>query len=157
MRVETLPQNIQELLRHKECRQYLIFSSGDSFEISEIYSPDKKRILYGLHKEYSRLGVAFVDAIWFGHPVKLLLVCGQELFWSEADVYKCHIAGPLFTDNLLRIRAKNPKGDIASSWELRAGIWKKTDAACFQEEILKARPEMDGSVFEEIHLDLKFR
>lgn len=33
-------------------------------------------------------------------------------------------AGFLFTDNLLRIR-KNPGGDIASSWEFRAGEWKQ--------------------------------
>ena len=157
MRVETLPKNIQELLCDEECRQYLSFSSGDSFEISGVYSYDEKRLLYGLPKEYSRLGTTLVDAIWFCHPVKLLLVWEQELYWSEADVYKCHIAGPLFTDNLLRIRAKDPEGDIASSWELHAGIWKKTDMACFQEEIVKARSEVDGSVLEEIHLDLKLR
>ena len=93
MRVETLPKNIQELLCDEECRQYLSFSSGDSFEISGVYSYDEKRLLYGLPKEYSRLGTTLVDAIWFCHPVKLLLVWGQELYWSEADVYKCHIAG----------------------------------------------------------------
>lgn len=155
MRVETLPGNIQKFLNSRECRQYIIFSSGESFEMSEIYSPDEKRMVYGLPQEYSRLGTALVDAIWFDHPVKLLLICGQELYWSEADVYKCHIAGPLFTDNLLRIRAKESKGDIASSWEFRAKTWNKTDRSCFQEKITAAMSESEGSILEEVHLDLK--
>ena len=155
MRVEKLPENIQELLRSKEYHQYLVFTSGECFEAKDIYSPDEKRILYGLPREYSRLGTALVDAIWFDHPAKLLLVCGQELSWSAIDVYTCHIAGPLFTDNLLRIRAEEPKGDIASSWEFRAKAWKRADRSCFQEKITAAMSESEGSILEEVHLDLK--
>ena len=157
MRIEKLPGDIQALLHSKEWRQYFVFASGDCFEVHGIYSPDGKRILYGLMREYSRLGTALVDAIWFDHPAKLLLVCGQELCRSEVDVYKCHIAGPLFTDNLLRIRQKDPKGDIASSWEFRAKTWKKTDRECFQKDITNAMSEAEGSFLEEVHLDLKLR
>lgn len=154
---ERLPKHIQELLETDFASggQYLLFSNGDCFHIQGAYSPDQKRILYGLQREYSELGVSLVDAIWFSHPMKILLVSEQDVYWSEADVYKCHIAGPLFMENLLRIREQDPRGDIASSWELRAGVWKKADARCFLEEIQKALTELDGSFMEEVHLDLK--
>ena len=157
MRVEILPEHIQAVLGEDKCKQYLVFSSGESYSIQGLYSPDQKKILYGLPKEYSKLGTALVDAIWFCHPVKLLLICGQKVYWSEADVYKCHIAGPWFTDNLLRIREKNPRGDIASSWELHVNIWEKTNANSFQKEIMNAMSESEGSFLEEVHLDLKLR
>lgn len=77
------------------------------------------RLTKGFHEIRKSYGLVAVDdnyELCGNHPAKLLLICGQELFWSEVDVYKCHIAGPLFTDNLLRIRKKNPGNDIASSW-----------------------------------------
>ncbi|HCE78154.1 MAG TPA: hypothetical protein DEP61_04640 [Lachnospiraceae bacterium] len=157
LQAENLPEAIEKLLQNQECLSYLVFVSGDCFQVREIYSPDSKRILYGLQREYSRLGRSLVDAIWFHHPAKLLLVCGQELFWSEVDVYKCHIAGPLFTDNLLRIRKKNPGGDIASSWEFRTGEWKKANRTSFQKETANAMSETEGSFLEEVHLDRKLR
>lgn len=157
MNVGNLPGDIQEILGNREWHQYLVFISGECFETHEIYSPDEKRLLYGLLREYSRLGTALVDAIWFSHPAKLLLVCGKELYWSEVDVYKCHITGSLFTDNLLRIRKKDPKGDIASSWEFHAKAWKKTNRECFQKVITNAMSETEGSFLEEVHLDLKLR
>jgi hypothetical protein len=152
-----LPESIEKLLHNQECLSYIVFASGNCFQVYGIYSPDKKRLLYGLRREYSRLGRSLVDAIWFHHPAKLLLICGQELFWSEVDVYKCHIAGPLFTDNLLRIRKKNPGDDIASSWEFRAGEWKKVDRKYFRKETANALSETEGSFLEEVHLDRKLR
>lgn len=154
---EKLPKHIQELLEtdFTSGGQYLLFSNGDCFHIQRAYSPDQKRILYGLQREYSKLGVSLVDAIWFSHPVKILLVSEQDVYWSEAEVYKCHIAGPLFTENLLRIREQDPRGDIAASWEIRPGVWEKADAGCYREEIGKALTELDGSFMEEVHLDLQ--
>jgi hypothetical protein len=156
-RTESLPEAIEKLLQNQECLSYIVFASGNCFQVCGIYSPDNQILLYGLRKEYSRLGRSLVDAIWFHHPAKLLLVSGQELFWSEIDVYKCHIAGPLFTDNLLRIRKKNPRDDIASSWEFRAGEWKKVDRTSFLKETVNAMSETEGSFLEEVHLDRKLR
>ena len=152
-----LPDTVQKLLQEKECRFYLAFASGDCFCLEEMYSPDQKRLLYGLPKEYSKLGAALVDAIWFAHPVKVLLRCGQKLYQSEGTVYKCHIAGPLFAAQLQRVRSRDSKADIASSWEIRTGAWQQADPEACREKLQTALPELYGSVFEEKHLDLKLR
>lgn len=157
MKMELLPEAVQELMQEKDCRFYLLFSSGDCFRLGEIYSPDQKRLLYGLPGEYSKLGTALVDAIWFAHPVKVLLGCGQKLYQSEGTVYKCHIAGPLFAGQLQRVRSRDSKADIASSWEIRTGAWQQADPDICREKLQTALPELSGSVFEEGHLDLKLR
>ena len=157
LRPEMLPDTVQKLLQEKECRFYLAFASGDCFCLEEMYSPDQKRLLYGLPKEYSKLGAALVDAIWFAHPVKVLLRCGQKLYQSEGTVYKCHIAGPLFAAQLQRVRSRDSKADIASSWEIRTGAWQQADPEACREKLQTALPELYGSVFEEKHLDLKQR
>lgn len=157
LRPEMLPDTVQKLLQEKECRFYLAFTSGDCFCLEEMYSPDQKRLLYGLPKEYSKLGAALVDAIWFAHPVKVLLRCGQKLYQSEGTVYKCHIAGPLFSSQLQRVRSRDSKADIASSWEIRTGAWQQADPEAYREKLQTALPELYGSVFEEKHLDLKLR
>ena len=157
LRPEMLPDTVQKLLQEKECRFYLAFASGDCFCLEEMYSPDQKRLLYGLPKEYSKLGAALVDAIWFAHPVKVLLRCGQKLYQSEGTVYKCHIAGPLFASQLQRVRSRDSKADIASSWEIRTGAWQQADPEACREKLQTALPELYGSVFEEKHLDLKLR
>lgn len=157
LRPEMLPDTVQKLLQEKECRFYLAFASGDCFCLEEMYSPDQKRLLYGLPKEYSKLGAALVDAIWFAHPVKVLLRCGQKLYQSEGTVYKCHIAGPLFAAQLQRVRSRDSKADIASSWEIRTGAWQQADPEACREKLQTALPELYGSVFEEKHLDLKLR
>lgn len=157
LRPEMLPDTVQKLLQEKECRFYLAFASGDCFCLEEMYSPDQKRLLYGLPKEYSKLGAALVDAIWFAHPVKVLLCCGQKLYQSEGTVYKCHIAGPLFAAQLQRVRSRDSKADIASSWEIRTGAWQQADPEACREKLQTALPELYGSVFEEKHLDLKLR
>ena len=157
LKPEMLPDIVQKLLQEKECRFYLAFASGDCFCLEEMYSPDQKRLLYGLPKEYSKLGAALVDAIWFAHPVKVLLRCGQKLYQSEGTVYKCHIAGPLFAAQLQRVRSRDSKADIASSWEIRTGAWQQADPEACREKLQTALPELYGSVFEEKHLDLKLR
>lgn len=157
LKPEMLPDTVQKLLQEKECRFYLAFASGDCFCLEEMYSPDQKRLLYGLPKEYSKLGAALVDAIWFAHPVKVLLRCGQKLYQSEGTVYKCHIAGPLFAAQLQRVRSRDSKADIASSWEIRTGAWQQADPEACREKLQTALPELYGSVFEEKHLDLKLR
>ena len=157
LKPEMLPDTVQKLLQEKECCFYLAFASGDCFCLEEMYSPDQKRLLYGLPKEYSKLGAALVDAIWFAHPVKVLLHCGQKLYQSEGTVYKCHIAGPLFAAQLQRVRSRDSKADIASSWEIRTGAWQQADPEACREKLQTALPELYGSVFEEKHLDLKLR
>lgn len=157
LKPEMLPDTVQKLLQEKECCFYLAFASGDCFCLEEMYSPDQKRLLYGLPKEYSKLGAALVDAIWFAHPVKVLLRCGQKLYQSEGTVYKCHIAGPLFAAQLQRVRSRDSKADIASSWEIRTGAWQQADPEACREKLQTALPELYGSVFEEKHLDLKLR
>lgn len=157
MKVERLSEAVLQLLQEKDCTVYMLLSSGECFLLGEVYAPDDKRLLYGLPKEYSRLGTALVDAIWFDHPVKLILCCGQTLYWSEAAVYKCHIAGPLFAAQLQRVRRRDSRGDIASSWEIHTAAWQQADTIAFQKERQAALSELDGSVMEEKHLDLQLR
>lgn len=157
LKPEMLPDTVQKLLQEKECRFYLAFASGDCFYLEEMYSPDQKRLLYGLPKEYSKLGAALVDAIWFTHPVKVLLHCGQKLYQSEGTVYKCHIAGPLFSSQLQRVRSRDSKADIASSWEIHTKTWQQVNVSTCKKELQAALPERYGGVLEESHLDLKLR
>lgn len=158
LNIETLPEHIQEMLQDKDCRKYLVFPEKGCFALGDVLSPDQKRILYGLPKEYSRLGTALVDAIWFSKPVKLLLVCGQKVCWSDGTVYKCHITGPLFAEHLQRIRSKDSGADMASSWEIRTCTWQTADAGAFEKELKMAMSELEGGSFiEETHLDLQLR
>ena len=157
MNIRMLPENVSQLMQDRNCSFYMVFPSGDCFLLGEMYTPDYKRLLYGLPKEYSRLGTALVDAIWFDHPVKILLCCGQTLYWSEATVYKCHITGPLFAAQLQRVRRRDSRGDIASSWEIHTGLWQLADKEAFRRERQTALSELDGSCMEEKHLDLQMR
>lgn len=157
LNIETLPEHIQEMLQDKDCRKYLVFSENRCFSLGDVYSPDQKRILYGLPKEYSKLGTALVEAIWFAKPVKLLLVCGQKVCWSEGTVYKCHIAGPLFAAHLQRIRSKDSGADMASSWEIRTCTWQTTDMGDFEKKLQMAMPELEGNTIKENHLDLQLQ
>lgn len=124
-----------------------------------------------LREERSDLGAGLVEALWFERPVILWLPCdngggrvpggaecekrspavasGAASVWRvEASVWRCCIAGPLFSEVLAAVRASG-EADVASAWELRVRSAEQVPAAAAPGFVLPSRAPR-----EELHLDV---
>ena len=63
----------------------------------------------------------------------------------------------LFSAQLQRVRSRDSKADIASSWEIHTKTWQQVNVSTCKKELQAALPERYGGVLEESHLDLKLR
>ena len=114
-----LPSKALALLKRPACRKYVRFAGGKTFLFPTLASPDGRILALALEEEHTEPGRALVDALWFSRPVCVILDDGKERMGLQMEVYRCHIAGPLFLKKLLEVRAEDPEQDMASAWELR--------------------------------------
>lgn len=80
-----------------------------------------------LAEERSDLGAGLVEGLWFDRPATLWVPRasseeGMDAWRLRVHVWRCHIAGPVFSGVLVALRAHDPEADIASVWELRVGM-----------------------------------
>jgi hypothetical protein len=121
---------------------YISFEDGQIFHCPSLTEISEGRFVMALEEEHTDLGRALVEALWFSHPVRLTWVEENERRDLKAEVYRCHIAGPVFRKKLLEIRAGNPERDMASAWELHIkGQAEKTDLEAAKEAERAAQPE----------------
>jgi hypothetical protein len=97
---------------------YITFKDGTCFCCPTLTRTGENCCALALEEEHTDLGRALVDALWFFHPVQVTLIEEQERKDWKAEVYRCHIAGPLFRKKLLEVRSLDPKRDMASAWEI---------------------------------------
>lgn len=141
-----LPSKALALLKRPACRKYVRFAGGKTFLFPTLASPDGRILALALEEEHTEPGRALVDALWFSHPVCVILDDGKERMGLQMEVYRCHIAGPLFLKKLLEVRAEDPEQDMASAWELRF----------LKEETVMEAPEaapIEKARNPELHLD----
>lgn len=110
-------------------------------------------IAVALAEERSDLGAGLVEALWFDRPVALWVppADGGACLRVEARVWRCHIAGALFSDVLARVRAADAAADIASAWELRATAAERVPGG------MPAAVEPSRAPRAELHLDRLLR
>jgi hypothetical protein len=97
---------------------YMTFENGSCFRCLALTQIKENVFALALEEEHTDLGRALVDALWFSHPVQLTWIDEQGRKDWKAEVYRCHIAGPLFQAKLLEVRSQDPKRDMASAWEI---------------------------------------
>ncbi|MCI8598569.1 MAG: hypothetical protein HFJ10_09010 [Lachnospiraceae bacterium] len=114
-----LPDRWLSPLSDTNTKKYIRFPDSQTFFCPSLDSFDGRVLALALEEEHTDFGRALVAALWFDRPVQMILKTGKEIMGMEACVYRCHIAGPLFTKKLLEIRSENPDHDMASAWELR--------------------------------------
>ena len=107
-----------ELLKAPDCRKYIRFADGKTVLFPSLSSPDGQILALALEEEHTEAGRALLDAHWFSHPVCVILDDGNRIQGYRMEVYRCHIAGPLFLKKLLEVRTEDPEKDMASAWEL---------------------------------------
>lgn len=115
---QELPPKALKLLENPACRKYICFAGGKTFLFPTLASPDGRILALALEEEHTEPGRALVDGLWFSRPVCVVLDDGKERLGLWMEVYRCHIAGPLFLKKLLEVRAEDPEKDMASAWEL---------------------------------------
>ena len=115
-----------------------------AFRCPGITSLDGKSLVLGLPQERTQAGRGLIRALNFAQDVTI---------WAgdmkiTARPWRCHITGPVFRAMLDRLRARDPKGDLAVVWELQPLNWGSADQAAPvpQEPTLFSEPE--------VHLDL---
>lgn len=78
-----------------------------------------KTLVLGQALEKAPASKSLVGAIWRARPVSLLLSLGEETWHIQAQVYRCHIVGEVFSRMLEQVRAATgPQADLAAVWEL---------------------------------------
>jgi hypothetical protein len=97
---------------------YITFENGMCFRCSTLTRIKENICALALEEEHTDLGRALVDALWFSHPIYLTWIGEQGHKDWKAEVYRCHIAGPLFKKKLLEVRSRDPERDMASAWEI---------------------------------------
>lgn len=112
------PPSALELLKAPDCRKYIRFADGKTVLFPSLSSPDGQILALALEEEHTEAGRALLDALWFSHPVCVILDDGNRIQGYRMEVYRCHIAGPLFLKKLLEVRMEDPEKDMASAWEL---------------------------------------
>ncbi len=149
---------------------YLAFEDGQIFHCPAMKKqihcakPDaltdslENTLILPLEEEHTDLGRALVAALWFEHPVKVVVEQWekQEKYGHavrrntyRASVYRCHIVGPVFLEALLEARAKDQERDMVSAWEIH--ILEEMEPL----EVSQARLA-NRSEFQEYHLDHPF-
>lgn len=113
-----LPEEWMQLLSKQTIKKYIEFPDGDTFFCPSLTCLDRRILALALEEEHTDLGRELVAALWFARPVRIILEVDGEIRGVEACVYRCHIAGPLFTEKLIEFRRENPGHDMASAWEL---------------------------------------
>lgn len=113
-----LPEKFAELLARPECEAYFRMEDGRLYTCGALTRESETGLALALEEEHTPLGRALIEALWFTKPASVILKCGGETAAAEVWVYRCHIAGPLFTKKLLEMREKNANRDMASAWEL---------------------------------------
>lgn len=105
-----------------------------------------------VREERTDLGAGLVRGLWYDAPVEVRARLGDGTLWLvEARVWRCCIAGPLFSDVLARERAAGTE-DVASAWELRVLDARRVDASD-----VPAAAEPSQAPREELHLDVLAR
>lgn len=146
---------------------YLAFSDGQIFHCpamtkrtddtapSLLPNTSGGAMILPLEEEHTDLGRALVDALWFSHPVKVVVEQRSEQERSsnavrrntyQARVHRCHIVGPVFQQALLEVRAENQDRDMASAWEIH--LLEETETI----EVSRAK-QAGRSKVPELHLD----
>lgn len=105
-----------------------------------------------VREERTDLGAGLVRGLWYDAPVGVRARLGDGTSWLvEARVWRCCIAGPLFSDVLGRERAAGTE-DVASAWELRVLGAKRVEASD-----VPAAADPSRAPREELHLDVLAR
>lgn len=105
-----------------------------------------------VREERTDLGAGLVRGLWYDAPVEVRARLGDGTFWLvEARVWRCCIAGPLFSNVLARERAAGTE-DVASAWELRVLDTRRVEASD-----VSAAAEPSRAPREELHLDVLAR
>lgn len=112
----------------------------------------KLALVLAVREERTDLGAGLVRGLWYDAPVEVRARLGDGTSWLvEARVWRCCIAGPLFSDVLTRERATGTE-DVASAWELRV-----LDARRIEASDVPAAAEPSRAPREELHLDVLAR
>ncbi len=90
-----------------------------AISVSDVFSPDGRRVLIPLASDRSRLTSVLIKMLWFQQDAGLLLRTGSgRLLKATCRVYRYHTVGKQFRHMLDHVRGNNPAADRAAAAEL---------------------------------------
>ena len=126
------------------------FENGAIYRLAHLVQAREGVFFDSLENEGTPLGKCFVDSIWYKRPIRL--IDSNRLVAAHGEIWRCHIAGPVFANMLQAARSQNPASDVAAVWEIRTDGW----SAVSQDELkdLTERSVSPGKAdAPEFHLD----
>ena len=126
------------------------FQNGTIYRLPKLTAGREGVFYDSLESEATPLGRCYVDSIWFRRPIRLL--DAQHGMAAQGEVWRCHIAGPVFAELLKTARIQHPESDLAAVWEIHASPWTAV-APQETEEWTRRAIQPEQAKTPEYHLD----